>query len=310
MKIAVFYPRSLYSAWSVSEGVVDTLERMGHEVLNCGIDPQTTKLSRKDFPSVDELNACDLVLVSGPEHLRNFIISLYPEWEKVATKKVGWWHETVERSDYGRMPVEQINSAYDVCFTPAAQDEKYGMKWLPFGVDYAVFHEHIPGDRVHGKCCNRDPYEERDREAIFIGLLYGPRAEFVKKHGLETLIKFGACKVEDLDGVNVRKSVELYASELRRSKILVNLPSLCRHAVTKITEGAACGAVVVTHKVEDERNHILKSGVFYESGDQLREILYSLLSDDSKREEIALAQCREVHAHHRLDQRLETILSN
>jgi glycosyltransferase involved in cell wall biosynthesis len=307
MKIAVFYPRSLYSAWSVSEGIVDTLERMGHEVLNCGIDPQTTKLSRKDFPSVDELNACDLVLVSGPEHLRNFIIRLYPEWAKVSTKKVGWWHETVERSDYGRLPVEQINSAYDVCFTPAAQDEKYGMKWLPFGVDAGIFCGCL---MCKGDADGHIGRQKRDRGAIFVGLLYGPRAEFVKKHGLQTLIKFGACKVEDLDGVNVRKSVELYASELRRSKILVNLPSLCRHAVTKISEGAACGAVVVTHKVEDERNHILKSGVFYESGDQLREILSSLLSDDSKREEIALAQCEEVHAHHRLDQRLETILSN
>jgi hypothetical protein len=286
MKIAVFYPRSLYSAWSVSEGIVDTLKRMGHEPLNCGVDPQQKEISRSQFPSFDALKECDLVLVSGPEHLREYIAALYPDFKKLKTKKVCWWHETVEREDYGKMPSGEINAPYDVAFTPAAQDEKYGMKWLPFGVDTEMF--------------NIRPVSTRPNGAVFVGLLYGPRAEFVKKHGLESLIKFGTCKVEDLSGVNVRQSVELYATELRRTKVLVNLPSLCRHAVTKIFEGAACGCAVATHVLEDERNHVLESATYYRTGEELKEVLGKQLRG-----------CAGEALHsHRLDQRLEVILKN
>lgn len=317
MKISVFYPHSLFSAWSVSEGLCDTLFRMGHTVVKAPIDPSTTQLSRAKFPSLDVLNECDMVLVSGPEHIRKFIDALYHDFGKLKAKKVGYFHETIERSDYGRLDFENISKGFDALYTPAAQDEKYGMKFLPFGVDTEMFRrcqnagtDYCVCESGKDVCDLVGGGEYRDRSAIFIGLLYGARAEFVKKHGLESLIQFGNCQVQDLDGVNIRKSVELYASELKRSKILVNLPSLCRHAVTKITEGAACGSVVVTHKVEDERNHILKSGVYYESGEELKAILEDVLANDSKREEIARKQCEEVHSNHRLDQRLQVILES
>lgn len=300
MKIAVFYPRSLYSAWSVSEGIVDTLKRMGHEPLNCGVDPQQKEISRSQFPSFDALKECDLVLVSGPEHLREYIAALYPDFKKLKTKKVCWWHETVEREDYGKMPSGEFNAPYDVAFTPAAQDEKYGMKWLPFGVDTEMFKSEEIFHGVIGMPYGVIGRPARTHGAVFVGLLYGPRAEFVKKHGLESLIKFGACQVQDIDGVNIRKSVELYASELRRSRVLVNLPTLCRHAVTKLFEGAACGCAVLTHKVEDDRNHVLKSAQYYETGEELKE----LLSQNLVGSEV------EVVNNHRLDQRLQVILKN
>lgn len=294
MRIACFFPQSLYSAWSVSEGLVDTLRRMGHEPVACPIDPNTKSLSRSQYPSLEQLNECDGVLVSGPEHINKFLTALYPKWNDVKVPMVAWWHETVERSDYGMLDYKRTNARYSKVFTPAAQDEQYGMTHLPFGVDVDMFHPICGDDRKYG--------------AIFVGLVYGPRAEFVTKHRLHEVIQAGKCEVTDFDGVNVRKSCELYAATLRDAKILVNLPSLCRHAVTKIFEGPACGAVMLTHKVEDERNHVLRSAMYYENGDELRDAVVALLENDSLRMEKAIKQCEEIHEHHRLDQRLEVIL--
>lgn len=292
MKIAVFYPNSIYSAWSVSEGIVDTLKRMGHETVGYPIDPNAQKLSRAAFPA--DLNEFDAVLVSGPEHLRVAITALYPTFKGLRVKKLAWMHETVERSDYGRLPIEEIKSLYDRVFTPAAQDEKYGMKFLPFGVDTVMFLKSddfgvLPPKKQYG--------------AVFIGLLYGPRAEFVKKHGLENLIQFGKC-----EALSVRRSAEVYAAELRRARVLVNLPSLCRHSVTKIFEGAACGACVVTEKLDDERNVVLKEAVYYNDGNGLKKFLELDSAEDYAH--IAEKQRFEIYDHHRLEQRLEIILQN
>lgn len=331
MKIACIYPRSLFSAWSVSEGIVDTLRRMGHEPLNCGIDQQAKQFKRSDYPSMDELNACDLIIVSGPEHIGKFVRAIYPEWDKVKTKKALWWHETIERADYGKLDVDGIKTLGDVFYTPAAQDEKFGLTWLPFGVDTEMFKPCWVYDNVHfqqsadwkHEACGENhifgPHHcpldrrfdsgKRDIDCAFIGLVYGPRQEFLKKltpHLGDIKLTIGNCQVQDLSGVNIRKSVELYASELRRCKVLMNLPSLCRHTVTKIFEGAACGALVLTDRVEDERN-LVDSAVYYETPEQCAERLRRFVSEGCTI--LSQTNCEEVHKNHRLDQRLSVILA-
>ena len=128
MKLAVFFPASLFSAWACSYGLVDCLRRMGHEVTGVPID-----LAKAHAPQVPADGDFEGVIISGPEHLRR---SHSIHW-KVPT--VAWLHETVEREDYGKLDVEAIKRSADVVFCPAVQDEKYGFRYLPFGVDTEIF---------------------------------------------------------------------------------------------------------------------------------------------------------------------------
>ena len=73
MKLACFYPGSLYCAWSLATGLVDTLERMGHEVLPLPIETMSNSLSCEDrsvslrnlhnYPTSGELREYDGILL-------------------------------------------------------------------------------------------------------------------------------------------------------------------------------------------------------------------------------------------------------
>ncbi len=231
MRIALFYPDSIYSAWSLSRGLLDELGRMGHEVIDCGMKPDLPLPHLSDrYPSFDELNGVDRIIVSGPEHLRGFITALYPTWDEIKPKVVGWLHETMSREDYGTLPVDAIKRFCPILFTPAHQDQQYGFPWLPFGVDTAVFHGEVNFPREHG--------------TTFIGLMYAKRLDWLRRWGIVPRIV--RAEVKGPDGVLPRETVHCYASELRQSRVLLNLPTLCDHLVTKVFEAMACGCAVVT----------------------------------------------------------------
>ena len=97
MKLACFYPRSVFCAWSVSTGLVDTLTRMGHETLALPIDATSVSINHECYPSAEKLRSLDGIVISGPEHIRTQILALYPGWRKIAIPKVGWLHETITR---------------------------------------------------------------------------------------------------------------------------------------------------------------------------------------------------------------------
>jgi hypothetical protein len=225
MKLAVFFPASLFSAWACSYGLVDCLRRMGHEVTSLPI-----AATEKTFPVPLDV---DGVIVSGPEHIGKHVVAK-------DVPVIAWLHETVEREDYGKLDVDAIKRTADIVFCPAIQDEKYGFKYLPFGVDTEIF-KPAPTDKTI--------------DAGFIGLLYPKRQAFLaelKKHGVNLIT--GNVQVLELGGVNPRKTAELYAENIRKIKVFVNLPTLSQLAVTKVLEVLACGTHLLTPTVSDMRN--------------------------------------------------------
>ncbi len=299
MKLACFHPASIFCAWGVATGLVDTLNRMGHPTTGFAVDVTKSGIDPRQYPSAEQLREFDGILVSGPEHVRGHLLKLYPRWHKISVPKVSWMHETVEREDYGRMPLEEIREFADFTFCSAVQDEKYGLKWLPFGVDTEVF--------------KPDWNQPKEYDAAFIGLIYPKRAAF-----LETLkpflkgitLKLGNVQVLDLSGVRIRESAALYADNLRKIKVFVNLPSLSELVVTKVYEALACGTFLITPTIPSQKNYDNILAHYYDPGKpgELAERIRFCLENEAQRVEATRACCEQVHRLDRLELRCEALL--
>lgn len=279
MKIAVFYTNSHTSAWSLNLGLVDTLKRMGHEVLAGPIVPGATSISKASVPSFEELQSVDALIVSGPEYLTPYIRALYPNWCELAAPSAAWYHESNHREDK-EFHFERFVPFYDFNFFPAPQDaEELKGEFMPFGVDTAMFNQHGDGWCID---CGRGETPARDIDAAFIGLMYPKRVAYYEAlpPDIRAKLKVGNLLVQDLDGINIRRSAELYAETLRRIKVFVMMPALSQLVVTKVTEVKACGAY------------------FWEAETKL----------PANFSEAARAQCTETHELDRLDQRLNAML--
>src|SRR5882724_9785819 len=100
MKIAAFYSDSPFAGWVQSEGFVDVLKRMGHEVVGIGVPP-VTQITKEAAAKVNKpIDDCDLIIVSGPEWLRKWILAFYSDWAKLKAPKVAWYHESFVREDF------------------------------------------------------------------------------------------------------------------------------------------------------------------------------------------------------------------
>jgi hypothetical protein len=330
MKLAYWYPASTFSAWSISLGAVDALRRMGHEVIDCGVSispgmqtlnwnnhpsfvsrllrwlrgERNSRLNRTSFPSSAQLSEMDGIIISGPEHMGGFIATLHPEWEKIRVPKAAWMHETVTREDYGSLNVESIKRLADTTFCPAIQDEAYGFRFLPFGVDTHVFRP--------------EPDVAQDINACFIGLMYPKRRaylEHVTAHLREIDLKVENIQVEEGGIVDPRKTVLAYAAMLRRIKVFVNLPTLSQLLVTKIYEVTAAGTCMVTPVVKGigGRNHqfLGENVCLYDEDDPiaLAKLVRSLLGNDDNRVRLAATACDEMHSRHCIELRLQKILN-
>ena len=270
MKIALFYPTC--SAWSITEGVRDGFTRMGHTV----IDGTKSGLIHKA--------GLDLIFVSGPEYLWKELRVRYPEWDILDAKKVGWLHETVEREDYGtnpiavenRLPLEELKRFTPYLFTPAIQDQKYGLRFLPFGVDTHRFHPQRK--------------ENLDHAPIYLGSLYPKRKNFLDRFDIRKKAGYRECP-----------TVEEYADILARSSVVLSLPSLSALTVTQVFEVLASRTLLVAPAL------IYPDGLF-EHG---RHLLY--YDDDPspllrRNEEVATRGYDEVLAHHTIEHRLSDVL--
>lgn len=309
MKLACFYPGSLYCAWSLGTGLVDTLQHMGHDVLPIPIegvenstrgDRAAALPVRNLYPSAAELKRFGGILLSGPEHMRPELLTLYPDWERIDVPKVSWLHETVEREDYGRLPIEAIKGLAHSTFTPAFQDQKFGMEWLPFGVDTHVF--------------KPDWSIRKDFEAAFIGLMYPKRTQFMQALRPclgEIEILYCNIQVTDLGGLRIRDTAALYADNLRRIKVFVNLPTLCQLAVTKVYEVLACGTFLITPAIGEHQNFENLQAHFYlpNRPDRLADSIRFCLEREEERNEEARLCCEQVHRLHRLELRCETLIA-
>jgi hypothetical protein len=302
MKLAVFFPASLFSAWACSYGLVECLKRMGHEVTAGPIDPQS-----KDGGALIQSDSFDGIIISGPEHLANKLV--FSPGRR--GRSVAWLHETVEREDYGKLDVDTIKRSADVIFCPAIQDEKYGFRYLPFGVDTEIFHSH--GDSLGcARCDNNTAPVRKSVDAAFIGLLYPKRQAFLKElksHGVNLVT--GNVQVLELGGVNPRKTAELYAENIRKIKVFVNLPTLSQLAVTKIYEVLACGTPILTPKLNVK--HLENFGdlpvAFYEPTAKSLAHQLAITSRYYERGSSAQWFAQKMHENHRLELRCEVLVS-
>jgi Glycosyl transferases group 1 len=299
LKLACFHPASVFCAWSVATGLVDTLNRMGHTTTGFPLDVTTQSLASESYPSAEQLRGYDGIVISGPEHVRAHLLRLYPKWHKLPVPKVAWLHETVEREDYGRMNLEDIRDFADTTFCAGLQDVKHGFKWLPFGVDTALF--------------KPDWSQPKQYDTAFIGLVYPKRAQFLQKlqpflRGVT--LKLGHVQVLDMSGVRVRETAALYAENLRKIKVFVNLPSLSELVVTKVYESLACGTFLITPAIPERRNYENIQAHFYdrEKPADLVERIRFCLEHEEERMEATRMCCDQMHRLHRLELRCEELL--
>jgi hypothetical protein len=279
LKIAAFYSDSPFAGWVQAEGFVDVLKRMGHEVVGIGVPP-VTQITQAMADKVNKpIDDCDLIIVSGPEWLRKWILAFYPNWGKLKAPKVAWYHESFVRDDF-TINYGDYEKMYDFHFFPDRSDaEKYKGEFLPLGVDTEIFNTF--------SSYTRPP---REIEIGFIGLMYPKRAAFVNEltpHLGDIKIKYmTACQSErglipaigvwDADGFNIRRSMELLAETYRRIKVFVTFPSLSNVLVAKVLESMACGCKLVAPK---QPIHI--DGYFpYEGAYQCAEQIRSALKTD------------------------------
>lgn len=253
MRIAAFYSDNPFAGWVQTEGFVDVLKRMGHEVVGIPVPCRGRPISKADTERINKpIDDCELVIVSGPEWLTKWIRTFYKDWDKLKVPKVGWYHESFVRDDF-KLDYAEYENMFDFHFFPDPKDaEKYKGTFLPLGVDTEIFYpreETLLGDK-----------NPRVIPAAFIGLMYPKRANFfakVKEHlgDIEVQARFAtrnengwwhpAIAVYDFGGLNVRLSMTLLARVYSSIKVFVTFPSMSNVLVAKVLESLACGCRLV-----------------------------------------------------------------
>ena len=311
----------------MGRGIVKTLERMGIDVLACPMpttveaSPKQLEYAKTQLPPIEEIKKCDGVIVSGPEHIGPWVEVVYERygWKMLDIPTAAWLHESCERDDYS-IDFETIQWMGSDWFFPAIQDaEKHDQPmfasghshYLPFGVDTDVFTPRLEGFT-----------DGPDIDVAFIGLIYEKRARFLNALKQHPIPPIGLKKVhiEDVYGYQHEESMRRYAEGIRCIKVFLNLPALSRLLVTKVFEVMACGTMLMTPALPGEggvsRNMLgfetFQHLIYYRSANlpALAKMLREYSSDEFVLKRLAIAQAgmREVHAKHRLDQRLSDIL--
>lgn len=294
MKIATFYSDSPFASWAQSRGFAAVLRRMGHEVVDIPIPP-TQRVTVSQVARINKpIEDCELILVSGPEHLRDWINQFYPQWNTLKAPKVGWYHESFIREDYS-LNYENFRSMFDYHVFPDKDDAgKYKGEWLPLGVDTEMF------------WCGNPP-DGRNIDCAFIGLMYPKRQRFYEElkpflKGIPLRVANGNILVHDFDGINLERSTELLAETYRRIKVFVAFPSVCNVLVAKILESMASGCYLVAAEQPGIKNYAKYSDA-KECAKEIREALELA----PYRERIARAGCDETHQNHRMELRFQKI---
>lgn len=316
MKLCVFYSDSMWASWSLTDGLLETLRRMGHEVTAAPVPasqrPTVSEFARSQNLTTEFLNSHDAIIVCGPEHCGRWMTFLEErgvvDWKKVNVPRLGWLHESMKRDDYS-INIENLRPLVDTFFFPNPDDaEEHKGEWLPIGVDTHMFAARPYWNPT-------DTYPHKKYDVAFIGLMYEKRQKFLaslkpflKTEGVK--LTCGNVQMQDLGGVRMREQTELLAQNYRQTKILLNLPSLSEVLVMKVLEAAACGTCVFTNEVKATMDSFASGVIFYKNGEpeNLAKKLGQYMKDDEAREEVAREGCTAVHEKHRLDQRLEQLL--
>ena len=291
--VAVFHAgASVVSAWNCAEGIVQTLEGMGFQTIDCG-NPQ------QRLVDIELLKQVDLIILSGLEWYEPLIKQVYgARWLDIAAPKIAWYAESFHRDDrefyYSRTAM-----LADIHYFPAVQDAiEFGGQWLPFGVDLSVF---------------RPRPVAKQFDVAFLGQLYPKRMEYIEATGLSlTHVRAG-------DDPSPRRSAELLTEAYCAISIFLSLPSYSRLLVTKVSEVMACRTMLITPTIDHPtalRNmDTFKDGrhlVYYrpDRPDELREIVNYYNTHPRERDEIAEEGWRETVKNHGLASKIHIILED
>jgi hypothetical protein len=200
MKIAVFYIKNPLACHYALFGYRETLEKMGHEVIECAF-PSNRVDHTQDvrYPLIETLEGCDVVLSTYHEYVQPWLSKIYtfPEWEGLMKKVpvVARFDESMDRTDLAlpaRVP-SLLKWATHYSW-PAAQDaKKYGGNWLVYGADTRIFNPYA----------HQLNAADKQYPIGFVGTLYKKRQEYLNK-----LSQY------------VGKDVEFYAGNVCRTSLV------------------------------------------------------------------------------------------
>jgi hypothetical protein len=289
--IALFHTVSkVGTAWSCTEGVIQTLRRMGHRVMDC-------QCGMSAGPNLQQLKRADLILLIGLEWFDDVIRIRYDAgWRELKMPKIAWYIESFQRDRDG-FNFNVMREFADAHFFPAIQDaEQNKGEWLPFGVDTEMFKQvNIP----------------KTHDAAFLGSIYAKRTEFLKR------IDFPITCLPKIDPPHPIQRFEQLAAAYSSIKVFVNLPAYSRLLVTKVTEVMACGTFLMTPELDRDwaRGNMApfehgKHLIYYppENPPEIAGLIKYYLDHEAERQAIARAGYEEILKNHRLELRLEKIL--
>jgi spore maturation protein CgeB len=237
------------------------------------------------------------------------------------------------REDYN-IDFDGLKWAGDEWFFPAIQDAemhdqemfaKGRSYYLPFGVDTEIFkpysHAQLEGLPLRQNYLDAVLPQTHTIDVGFLGLLYQKRQLFLQalNRHQHPPIQCSMCAIQDIRGYDQEGSMRLLASNTREIKVFLNLPSLSRLLVSKVTEVMACGTFLLTPKLPEQsaaNMDLFKDGthlVYYSASNvgYVAQLLREWVSPDkdAERRTISEAGCREVHEKHSLKIRLEEMLA-
>ncbi len=292
-KIAVFHCEAFPgSAWCCAEGIVNTFRAMGYEVFDGG---------RPDWRviPIEALADADLILASGLEWYHGVLTERYGQaWLDLPGVKAAWFAESAHRDD-AEFDFAGMGRGFDLHYYPAIQDaEEFAGRWLPFGVDPAMFHPRA-AQKLH--------------DAAFLGTIYPKRAEYIAR------IPGGLNILPTVSDPDRTRGFERLAETYSSTRIFVNLPAYSRLLVTKVTEIMACGTLLITPAIDHAsgvRNMAPfthgKHLVYYDPNhpEDIGALIARFSQDRDEADRIAAAGKAEVLRAHRLEQRLAAIIAD
>src|SRR5271157_1484562 len=201
----------------------------------------------KKMSSLEVLEKCDTNFWKHHKYTYPWLAATYSMekvWSKIKHKVTARFDESMDRLDLGLMRKYGEMQQWATYFSfPAAQDaERYGGQWLPHGVDTEMFkpHEHVTSNK------------DKEFDLAFIGSIYPLRGQYYN-HLAPCLgkvqLKMGMVMVQELNGLNGPKTMELLADNYRKIKVFFCLPPMSRLIVAKAFEVMACGTFLMYPKL-------------------------------------------------------------
>jgi glycosyltransferase involved in cell wall biosynthesis len=329
LRIARFNTGTILSSWT-NLAMAGTLRTLGHQVLEGVIPtndhgavmhqlgPHHYRRVLATMPTLEQLQDCDVILVSGPDYVSAWLHGLYgkQEWCQLKARKVAFYLESSEREDF-QSRYALFSDWYDVHFFPDPEDaERFGGHHILACVDTEMFRPCAL--HPHSEClpeCQVLRLRDKKYDAAFVGSLYPKRVQYLAR--LLPLIpdvdfRAGGVSVRDLGGECQREWAELMVANLRQIRVHAGLPSNNATMMTmRPFETMACGTFLLTCRTSDNLFRDGEHCCMYDDAkpEELAELIRYYLAHEDERETIAAAGLAEVRRNYSLSQRMQEVLA-